>query len=523
MRFCYFLWALSLTIGIFFYNFFIFKKYDIDITNRLILILFLVASLPAVLLIRKICLNAKKARILFLPITVFMLFVTGFLSSSFYYNEINEFSLLAAQNNFLKNSDIQLVSSGRIISIPYQKFDNIFFEFKITSLEILNKKANKLALLGDCGNIFIKYKIKESNSFGLNDYVKLDIVKIDNYSKDNESIPNTFTASNIALIKEKAQLSFLYSFRAKIHGCLSYLFLKCLSGQNANLAAALILGIQSNISHEITESFKKSGIYHILAISGLHISIIALFMLQILRKIFSSGKTGKIIISCIIVLFLIFYNFIVGEKASMLRATIMFCLVFFSKDIFKDYSQSNVLLITYMVLLFARPDYLTNIGFILSFASVAALIYIAPIIKKCITYFLKLKNEINNYFIRSIIAAFSINLFILPILSHYYGGFSLISIFTNITAAPVFFILILDLFISSIASVMWFTSGSFLLLPADFLMNMIIRISEFFNSLPFGYMKTEIFEKKVNICLYYFALMVIFSAANLFFKKRIKE
>ncbi|MHB1347518.1 MAG: ComEC/Rec2 family competence protein [Candidatus Humimicrobiaceae bacterium] len=481
------------------------------------------ASLPAALLIRKICLNAKKARILFLPITVFMFFVTGFLSSCFYYNEINEFSLLATQNNFLKNSDIQLVSFGTIISKPYQKFDNIFFEFKVTSLEIFDKNTNKSALFGDCGNIFIKYKTKESNSFGLNDYVKLDIVKIDRYSKDNGSISNTFTASYIEHIKEQVCLSFLYSFRAKIHECLSYLFLKCLSGQNASLAAALILGIQSNISHEITESFKKSGIYHILAISGLHISIIALFILQTLKKIFSSGRTAKIIISSIIVFFLIFYNFIVGEKASMLRATIMFCLVFFSKDIFKDYSQSNVLLITYMILLFARPDYLTNIGFILSFASVAALTYISPIIKKCLIYFLKLKNEINNYFIRSIIAAFSINLFILPILSHYYVGFSLISIFTNMAAAPVFFILILDLFISSIASVIWFPSGFFLMLPADFLMNMIIRISEFFNSLPFGYIKTEIFEKKVYICLYYFALMVIFSTASLFFKKRLKE
>jgi competence protein ComEC len=136
---------------------------------------------------------------------------------------------------------------------------------------------------------------------------------------------------------------------------------------------------------------------------------------------------------------------------------------------------------------------------------------------------LKIKNAVNNYFLKSIIAAFSINILILPVLSYYYGGFSLISILTNIASAPVFYILLLDLFISSFAAIVWFASGSFLIIPANYLMNIIIKLSEFFNSLPYGFIKTEIFNSKAVICLYYFSLIIIFASVSIFLKKRNKE
>ncbi|MHB1254580.1 MAG: ComEC/Rec2 family competence protein [Candidatus Humimicrobiaceae bacterium] len=468
-------------------------------------------------------LKPKTAKILFLFITMFMLFAAGLLSSDFNYKNINEFSLLASENNISKYNDSEVSATGRITSSPYQKFNNTYFDFKIAKLEIFNKEANKSAQFKNCGNIFIKYKSKDSNTLRINDFIQLDISEVQSYTNNSGNISSIFIATKIVDVKEQGLVSYFYSFKSKIHECLNYLFFKSLSEKNAKVACALILGNQANIPLEIIESFKKSGIYHLLAISGLHISIIALFIFQILKKICSPLRSGKIIISCIIVLFLIFYNFIVGEKASMLRASIMFGLVFFSRDLFKDYKQSNVLLISYIILLLARPDFLTNIGFILSFASVAALIYIAPLLKKYLEHLLNLKNVTDNYFIKSIIAAFSINIFILPIFSYNFSGFSLISIFTNLASAPVFYILLLDLFVSSIAAVVWFAAGSFLVMPANFLMNIIIKLSDFFNSLPYGFIKTEIFKNKTIIYLYYLFLIIIFAAISHFLKKRNKE
>ena len=60
-------------------------------------------------------------------------------------------------------------------------------------------------------------------------------------------------------------------------------------------------------------------------------------------------------------------------------------------------------------------------------------------------------------------------------------------------------------------------------MPANFLMNIVIKLSDFFNSLPYGFIKTEIFKNKVIISLYYFSLIIVFAAISLFLKKRNKE
>lgn len=523
MRFCYFLWALSVTCGILFYNFIVVKEFNIHFIYILFFVILLAGSLPAALLSWKKHLNPKKIKIFFLFFTVLMLFAASIISADFNYKSVNEFSVLVSESKIFKYGYAEVSATGKITSSPYQKFNNTYFDFEIVKLEIFNKETNKYIQIKDCGSIFIEYKSEGVNALQLNDFIHLKINGFQSYTNDNGSISEIFPASKIISAKEEGLASYFYAFKSKIHNCLKFLFFKSLSSENAKVACALILGNQAQIPREIVESFKKSGIYHLLAISGLHISIITAFVFQILRKICFSLRSKKILISCFIVLFLIFYNFIVGEKASMLRASIMFILVFFSRDLFKDYRQSNVLLISYVVLLIASPDFLTNIGFILSFVSVAALIYIAPIVKKLLDYLLKFKNGTNNYFIKSMAAAFSINILILPILSYYFSGFPLISIFTNLAAAPVFYILLLDLFVSSIAAVFWFAAGSFLIIPANLLMNIIVKLSDFFVSLPFGFINTEIFKNKIIIYLFYFSLVIIFWAISLFLKKRSKE
>ena len=523
MRFCYFLWAFSVTCGILFYNFIAAKEYNIHLIYILLFVIALAGALSAALLSWKKHLNPKKIKIFFLFFTVLMLFAASVISADFNYESVNGFSALASESKIFKNKGVELSATGKITSSPYRKFNNTYFDFEISKLEIFNKKTNKSVQIRDCGIIFIEYKSEGVNALQLNDYINLNIIGSLSYSNNNGGISEIFSASKIINTKEEGFASFFYAFKSKIHNCLKFLFFKSLSSENAKIADALILGNQVQVPRDIVESFKKSGIYHLLAISGLHISIITAFVFQILKKICFSPRSKKILISCFMVLFLVFYNFIVGEKASMLRASIMFILVFFSRELFKDYSQSNILLISYTFLLIASPDFLANIGFILSFASVAALIYIAPILKRLLDYLLKSKNGANNYFIKSMAAAFSINILILPILSYYFNGFPLISLFTNLAAAPVFYVLLLDLFLSSIAAVFWFAAGSFLIIPANLLINIIVKISDFFVSLPFGFINTDIFKNKIIICLFYFSLIIIFWVINLFLKKKSEE
>ncbi|MCE5329042.1 ComEC/Rec2 family competence protein [bacterium] len=423
---------------------------------------------------------------------------------------------MLSDNNIFKDKDIELVALGRVTSSPFRKFDKTYFDFEINQLKIIQKENGSFKELNNCGNVFASYKSKDNPDLHLDDFIQANLTGMQSYVGNSGNSSYIFDTEKITACGEKGLKSYFHIFKKRFHYCLSLLFDINLNTVNSKIASALILGNQAEIPEKITASFKESGIYHLLAISGLHISITASFIYFILRKINFSIWGKKTNISYFIFLFLVLYNFIVGAKASMMRASIMFCLTLFAKDFHKDFLVSNSFFITYIMLLLICPDYLINPGFILSFTSVGAIIFVIPIVKKTINYFLNFKKLTENYMMKSIITAVSINMVISPILSYYFGGFSIISVIANVAVAPLFYLLLLDLFVSSISSVFWFALGSFFIIPADTLINVILKMSDFFISLPYSFINTDIFKNKVVFLMYYAGLIILFIFLNYF-------
>jgi hypothetical protein len=112
-------------------------------------------------------------------------------------------------------------------------------------------------------------------------------------------------------------------------------------------------GVAQDLAEFRGDGDGDGGIYHFLAISGLHVSILSVFIYFIFKKIsclFSNFFNFiKINISYLIILFLIIYNFIVGEKSAMIRASIMFSISLFAKDLHKDFRRSNIFFIAYII------------------------------------------------------------------------------------------------------------------------------------------------------------------------------
>src|SRR5680860_535203 len=261
MRFCYFLWALSVTCGILFYNFITVKKFNIHFIYILFFVMLFAVLLPAAILNWKKHLNSKKVKILFLFFTVFMLFTTSIISADFNYKNINEFSTLVSENKIFEYSQSEVSAIGRITSTPYQKFGNSYFNFEIAKLEIFNKETNKSVKIKDCGNIFIEYKSESVSMLQRNDFIQLNINGVQSYTNNSGSISEIFPASKIIIAKEEGLISYFYAFKSKINNCINFLFFKNLSTENTGIASAIILGNQAQIPREIIESFKKSGIY----------------------------------------------------------------------------------------------------------------------------------------------------------------------------------------------------------------------------------------------------------------------
>jgi competence protein ComEC len=145
---------------------------------------------------------------------------------------------------------------------------------------------------------------------------------------------------------------------------------------------ALFLGQRDDITEATYSAFKKAGAVHILAISGLHIGIILLFLEFLLRpmELLPEGKVLKLIA---IVLLLWGFAFLAGLSASVVRAVTMFSFVAYALYLNRPSNTFNILALSmFFILLVFDSMLLFNVGFQMSYAAVFAIVWIYPLLQK---------------------------------------------------------------------------------------------------------------------------------------------
>lgn len=142
--------------------------------------------------------------------------------------------------------------------------------------------------------------------------------------------------------------------------------------------------------------YKDIGVAHLLAISGMHVGV----FVSIMRKIlfFLSKKSQNKFISIV----LLFYAFITGFTASILRVVVFFIINSINKDYDFKLSRMKVFLLSLYLLILINPFFITNVGFLYSFACFFTMIIINKYLHK-------------NYFKNLVIITFYMTLFTLPI------------------------------------------------------------------------------------------------------------
>lgn len=145
------------------------------------------------------------------------------------------------------------------------------------------------------------------------------------------------------------------------------------SEQSSPLMKSLLLGDRSELSPSLKLDFKRLGISHILALSGLHLSVISLGLEFVLRKL-RIHKTARFVIE---LLFVLFYVTITGFSISVIRAAIMLAAVAVTYFLWCDYDSMTALFISAFVICFISPASIINVSFLLSFlATFGVLAYI---------------------------------------------------------------------------------------------------------------------------------------------------
>lgn len=153
-----------------------------------------------------------------------------------------------------------------------------------------------------------------------------------------------------------------------------------LSKQEKNISVALITGGSEQIDDEIDLLFRKSGLSHLLSISGTHFSILILPMALLSILLVRRKYINFIIFTCLILILLVF----TGMKIGAIRSAICFICIAVCKTFFYDAKKSSVISIALVLILVINPLSIYNTGFILSFGSVVSILLFSKKVTNCI-------------------------------------------------------------------------------------------------------------------------------------------
>lgn len=210
---------------------------------------------------------------------------------------------------------------------------------------------------------------------------------------------------------------------------------------------ALILGQRRDINDELYKKYAAAGAIHILAISGLHIGILLLFLNFILKPL-EKFKTGKYIKPVTLIILLWIFAFLTGLSPSVVRAVCMFSFIAIGMQLKRKTSTLNSLFISLFFLLLINPYYLFQVGFQLSYLAVFGIITLQPLIYGVFS----MPNKMLDYFWKLTSVSIAAQLAVLPLSLFYFHQFPGLFLITNIVVLPFLgFILLFGLIIIILA------------------------------------------------------------------------
>lgn len=199
----------------------------------------------------------------------------------------------------------------------------------------------------------------------------------------------------------------------------------------AGFAKALLLGDTSGIDYSTDTDFKLSGIRHVIAVSGLHVSI--LFSL-----VYAFCGRRKWLTAVFGLVALLLFAAIAGFSPSITRACIMHGLMLLALLFDREYDPPTALAFAVLVMLLANPWTVTNVGFQLSVGCLIGIFLFAEPIKlwlldrKRLGRFRGWQGRMGKWFAVSVSVSLSANVFTTALSAVYFGMASIVSVLTNL-------------------------------------------------------------------------------------------
>lgn len=198
----------------------------------------------------------------------------------------------------------------------------------------------------------------------------------------------------------------------------------CCDAKTAGIVVAMVLGDKSGLSEDTKKLYQQNGIAHVLAISGLHISLIGAGLFFLLRR-YVMPMQAAVIVTLVL---LVVYGILTGFSVSTQRAVTMMGCLLFARLVGRRYDPLSALAFSAIIQLLVHPFVLFETDFLLSYGTVTGIVL-----------FVKSFQELDigsNIVGQAFLGSLGIQLVTLPVLFFSYYEISLYSVIANMLLLP---------------------------------------------------------------------------------------
>ena len=311
-------------------------------------------------------------------------------------------------------------------------------------------------------------------------------------------------------------LNWIYTLRTSISEALN----ASLHEPQASMTQAILLGKRGTIPDTLKDWLAISGTMHLIAISGIHISIIAGLFTGLSAWLFGRHRPTYLLLPFIIIWL---YTIISGMHPSAIRAAVMSSVFLLSVWTGRQNSSLNALALTAAVMVAVQPYVLWDLGFQLSFLAMSGIVLLSPYFQKSGNLMINIirgkpKTEPLNSFGNLINAGISITLgaviATMPAVAFYFGRISLVSLPATFLALPVLPLIITSGALTGIIGIFALPVAQVIGWATWVFQSYLIKVIEFFASLSFASIKTENISAAPILAFYAAIMLAVLIASN---------
>ena len=285
-----------------------------------------------------------------------------------------------------------------------------------------------------------------------------------------------------------------------------------LPDDTSGFAKALLLGDSTDLTYPQDRSFQVIGLRHVIAVSGLHVSI----LFSVVYLLFGQRRVLNLVVGTPV---LLFFAAVAGFTPSIIRACVMQFLMLLSMVVDKEYDPATALAFAVLVILGVNPRTVTSVGFQLSVGCMIGIFAFSASVREYLLSFGKLKKKskgksfrakLIRWLVGSVSVTLSAMVITTPLCAVYFGMVSLVSIPANLLTLWIISFIFYGIMLTCAMGAAWLPLGKLLGWILSWPIRYVLAVSGLLAKIPLSAVYTDSIYMVFWLVFSYILLIVFF-------------